>query len=160
MVTTLDKSKALDKFKWGFIQRVMERLGFNARWINLIMQFISSIYYSVLINDVANGNIIPTRGLHQGGQFLKLVLTLCRGLFSTRPLSGQKPTIQWHFFLKVVQRLLTSSLQTIASSIAKKTSKYVRNSKQSSKYMNRPQGKISTQKNILFAFFCPNTSKR
>ena len=87
MVTTLDKSKAFDKVKWGFIQRV-ERLGFNARWINLIMQCISSIYYSVLINDVANGNIIPTRGLHQGGQFLKLDLTLCRGLFSTRPLSG------------------------------------------------------------------------
>ena len=41
MVTTLDKSKALDKVKWGFIQRVMERLGFNARWINLIMQCIS-----------------------------------------------------------------------------------------------------------------------
>ena len=41
MVTTLDKSKALDKVKWGFIQRVMERLGFNARWINLIMQCIN-----------------------------------------------------------------------------------------------------------------------
>ena len=41
MVTTLDKSKALDKVKWSFIQRVMERLGFNARWINLIMQCIS-----------------------------------------------------------------------------------------------------------------------
>ena len=82
MVTTLDKSKAFDKVKWGFIQRIMERLGFNARWINIIMQCISSVYYSVLINDVANGNIIPTRVLHQGDPFFSSLFLFCaKGFF-------------------------------------------------------------------------------
>lgn len=36
------------------------------RWINLIMQCVSTVSYSILINGVAHGNITPTRGLRQG----------------------------------------------------------------------------------------------
>ena len=45
---------------------MMEKLGFNARWINLIIQCITSVTYSIIINGVAYRNIIPIRGLRRG----------------------------------------------------------------------------------------------
>ena len=48
---------------WSFIKGVMEKLGFVEKWIDLIMNYVSSVSYSVLINGKACGNISPSRGI-------------------------------------------------------------------------------------------------
>ena len=53
MAVKLAISKAYDRVKWGFIEKVMERMDFNEKWINLMMSCITTITYSVLINGVA-----------------------------------------------------------------------------------------------------------
>lgn len=44
----------------------MLKLGFNSRWVNLIMQCVCTFKYSTLMNDKVVGPIIPERGLRQG----------------------------------------------------------------------------------------------
>jgi hypothetical protein len=62
----LDMSKAYDRMKWKFLEAVMRKLGFEDRWINLVMSCVQSMSYSVVINGNPVGHIRPTRGIKQG----------------------------------------------------------------------------------------------
>ena len=63
MAVKLDTSKAYDRVKWVFIEKVMRWLGFNEKWIGWVMKCITLVSYSILINGEAHGNISPSRGL-------------------------------------------------------------------------------------------------
>lgn len=77
MSIKLDMSKAFDRVKWGFVKGIMEKLGFDRKWVSLIIQCISSISYSMIINGEAFGNITPFRGLRQGDPFSPRFFLLC-----------------------------------------------------------------------------------
>jgi hypothetical protein len=63
MALKLDMSKTYDRVEWSFVEGMMSRLGFTARWIELVMNCIMSISYSVMVNGEPNGMIYPLRGL-------------------------------------------------------------------------------------------------
>ena len=66
MSIKLDMSKAFDKDECNFIKKVMEKMGFAKKWVDLIMLCISSMSYSIIVNGEACGNISPSRGIRQG----------------------------------------------------------------------------------------------
>lgn len=63
MSLKLDLSRAYDRVEWSFLERMMWRMRFGEIWIKIVMQCITSISFSIMINGEPKGNIKPTRGL-------------------------------------------------------------------------------------------------
>lgn len=59
-------SKPKDRVDWTFLEKTMEKLGFTASWVKIIMMCITYVRYLVLVNDSVVDPIAPCRGLRQG----------------------------------------------------------------------------------------------
>lgn len=77
MAIKLDMSKAYDKIEWEFLQAFMVKLGFSQRQIQLIMSFVSSMSYSILVNGQPQLFSKPSRGLRQRDPLSPYQFILC-----------------------------------------------------------------------------------
>ena len=83
MTLKLDMSKAYDRIEWIYLEFLMKWIGFDDRWVALVMEWITTISYSILINGEPSQVIQPSGGIRQGDLLSHYLFLLCtEGLHS------------------------------------------------------------------------------
>ena len=65
LAAKLDLQKAYDQVNWSFLKTVLQKFGFDEKFVGWIMECVSSVSSALLINGGITGHFKPNIGLRQ-----------------------------------------------------------------------------------------------
>ena len=66
VIFKLDMMKAFDRVSWDFLSRLLLQFGFHSHFVSLIMNNLTSAWFSILVNGRPHGFFQAKQGLKQG----------------------------------------------------------------------------------------------
>ncbi|XP_056694941.1 secreted RxLR effector protein 78-like [Spinacia oleracea] len=110
-VIKVDMSKAYDRVDWIFLLKVLQAYRFSDKWVQLISQCISTVWFRTLVNGKAYAPFKPKCGLRQGDPLSPYLFLFCMDilsrmlslaedikLFKDLQVSSRSPSISHLFF--------------------------------------------------------------
>jgi hypothetical protein len=79
----LDMAKAYDRVEWVYLRGIMIKLGFRESLVNLIMNCVETVRFSVKVNRHLSNVFSPSRGIRQGDPMSPYLFLLCAEGFSS-----------------------------------------------------------------------------
>jgi len=103
----LDVKKAYDRVEWDLLFSALHKLNFHSKWVELIKDCISTVSYTVIVNDNICGSFTPSRGVRQGNPLSAYIFILCMEVL-TRTLRKALRRKECEIGTKILQELAKS----------------------------------------------------